>query len=62
MKKNISNKAIAFITIGIIAMVAGISMAYFTNDEGPLATGGGVITALGLFLAVYAFGLWRNRA
>lgn len=41
------------VALGIIALLGGIALAYFTGDADPWGTIGGAITALGLILIIF---------
>jgi uncharacterized membrane-anchored protein len=57
LKKAIDTFVIAYkvqaIVLGVLGMLGGISMAYFTNDAEPWGTIGGILTAFGLILTIY---------
>ena len=42
------------IAVGVIAVLGGINLAYFTNDAEPWGTIGGFVSALGLALVLLA--------
>ena len=48
-----SNYALS-IAVGVIAVLVGITLAYFTNDAEPWGTIGGFVSDLGLALVLLA--------
>ena len=48
-----SNYALS-IAVGVIAVLGGITLAYFTNDAEPWGTIGGFVSDLGLALVLLA--------
>ena len=49
------------VTLGIVAILGGISLAYFTGDAEPWGTIGGVFSGIGLFVIVMAGFSSRDR-
>ena len=50
----IENNRILSTAIGVVVVLGGVALAYFTNDAEPWGTIGGVAAAFGLLFGVYA--------